>query len=197
MLVPFQSTRPRGARPEQCIAVDPNNLFQSTRPRGARPSSGADTVGWIVSIHAPTGGATVDNKNIDALAGFNPRAHGGRDLLTPPPQANFQQFQSTRPRGARHLQTDNTIPPLGFNPRAHGGRDGTDLDQVAKSVVSIHAPTGGATLGITCLTLTTCFNPRAHGGRDFFFPFCQRVTVFQSTRPRGARQAQAVYLRSD
>ena len=34
-----------------------------------------------VSIHAPTGGATnARNSILDWVSGFNPRAHGGRDL---------------------------------------------------------------------------------------------------------------------
>ena len=34
----FQSTRPRGARPNLFVTVPENRLFQSTRPRGARQS---------------------------------------------------------------------------------------------------------------------------------------------------------------
>ena len=55
--------------------------FQSTRPRGARPiyylpSSTIPSV----SIHAPTRGATIRlNHLAGACAGFNPRAHAGRD----------------------------------------------------------------------------------------------------------------------
>ena len=80
----------------------PPKMFQSTRPRGARRRS-RDTTDPVmsVSIHAPTWGATEDarysartamfqstrprgarrvsNTANTARAGFNPRAHVGRD----------------------------------------------------------------------------------------------------------------------
>jgi len=79
----FQSTRPRGARPATVPSLPAWATFQSTRPRGARPrcdrwTDGAETV----SIHAPTGGATQRVAGgRKAVASFNPRAHGGRDLV--------------------------------------------------------------------------------------------------------------------
>ena len=57
--------------------------------------------------------------------GFNPRAHGGRDAISHCFSIVACGFQSTRPRGAR----------LKFDFQAELQRD-----------VSIHAPTGGATL---------------------------------------------------
>ena len=57
--VPFQSTRPRGARrPAKSALMRSGSRFQSTRPRGARPARCAD---------APHG------------RHFNPRARVGRD----------------------------------------------------------------------------------------------------------------------
>jgi len=55
---------------------------------------------------------------------------------------------------------------LCFNPRARGGRD---LDSL-----QVHR------IG--------CFNPRARGGRDLFNAILTGYSVFQSTRPRGARR---------
>ena len=213
---PFQSTRPRGARldqraalarhadvsihaptrgatfvpaePEQCCCE-----FQSTRPRGARH---ADVVvvalPRLVSIHAPTRGATLARAPAHGRdARFNPRAHAGRD-----PWSNLP-----------------TSATLSFNPRAHAGRDELPLAyMLAEGVVSIHAPTRGATpakerllqrftvsihaptRGATAGRLDHArrrggFNPRAHAGRDggglTETPFSQS---FQSTRPRGARR---------
>ena len=122
----FQSTRPRGARPLLSLHVSTLKLFQSTRPRGARRASDRPTL-WIlqVSIHAPTRGATrvLQRRSMDRR-GFNPRAHAGRD----------------------QLPLDRARPPRSFNPRAHAGRDDrAGADIVVVGVVSIHAPTRGAT----------------------------------------------------
>ena len=164
--------------------------FQFTRPRGARLVQPRRPQDGTVSIHAPTGGATFSS--------------------SPPSQS--RQFQFTRPRGARPVRTGRGDGALRFNSRAHGGRD---FAQDGKRwivqfqftrprgarqkfgenayilLVSIHAPTGGATLdrdrfsdprnvsihaptgGATCASVRRAefvwrFNSRAHGGRDSF-----------------------------
>jgi len=99
----------------------------------------------LVSIHAPTRGATLITGMDFDIAGF----------------------QSTRPRGARPLAGAATHALRSFNPRAHAGRDAVALAAANYKGVSIHAPTRGAT-GLGCL--------------------CADLVVFQSTRPRGARQ---------
>ena len=98
--------------------------FQFTRPRGARlylSNMVVDT--FIVSIHAPTGGATPRVVEDLRVAGFNSRAHGGRD----------------------NAQLIGTLTQTGFNSRAHGGRDFDRPHERVDGLVSIHAPTGGAT----------------------------------------------------
>jgi len=54
----------------------------------------------------------------------------------------------------------------GFNPRARMGRD---------------------TSGNFLSDGTSCFNPRARMGRDLLFMIIRLLTMFQSTRPHGAR----------
>jgi len=54
-----------------------------------------------------------------------------------------------------------------FNPRARAGRDGYVKNIILNEPVSIHAPARGAT---------------------FTSPSSPLITMFQSTRPRGARQ---------
>ena len=100
--------------------------------------------------------------------GFNPRAHAGRDVPSQPTAQRIDKFQSTRPRGARQVIPDTKSRIAGFNPRAHAGRD--ELREMLKSsevgfnprahagrdvkfclgqrnwLVSIHAPTRGATV---------------------------------------------------
>ena len=197
------------------------NRFQSTRPRGARPEGAR--VGYQapgVSIHAPTRGATAHTRHTPAYPlRFNPRAHAGRDPTTAASIATCTRFQSTRPRGARPSNLARWIrPTCCFNPRAHAGRDRylcVNADKLTN--VSIHAPTRGATGDDSKLAASgefqstrprgarpgrragfcgQCgFNPRAHAGRDA--PCRASITgpAFQSTRPRGARRASRMLAR--
>ena len=166
-------------------------VFQSTRPRGARrPKTRSTTPNRIVSIHAPTRGATTGTLTaVSVNAGFNPRAHAGRDHYHHYQQRWRNQFQSTRPRGARQILCTAILKTAGFNPRAHAGRDTKHFQKPQMRVfqstrprgarqinnqtraclrlVSIHAPTRGATYrGRGIKVLPPCFNPRAHAGRD-------------------------------
>ena len=78
-------------------------------------------------------------------------------------------FQSTRPRGARQALRALIVDFFCFNPRARGGRD--------------------SWLRTSCDLGVSCFNPRARGGRDVFCHVRPLTSfLFQSTRPRGARQ---------
>ena len=121
-----------------------------------------------VSIHAPTGGATI---MVGAArwegCRFNSRAHGGRDDLL--------RLLGAQRNVSIHAPTGGATPSHGrrrpvrtcFNSRAHGGRDqDCGCLYVVHRAVSIHAPTGGAT--------------RPPCGR-------RRLREFQFTRPRGAR----------
>ena len=99
--------------------------FQSTRPRGARPVTIArDGPIRLVSIHAPTRGATDQSRQADADT----------------------RFQSTRPRGARHIANDiNTVLNEFQSTRPRGARRGGIPARGGIRAVSIHAPTRGAT----------------------------------------------------
>ena len=166
-------------------------MFQSTRPRGARPST------------VTTGVATI---------GFNPRAHGGRDANTniylfstlvsihaPTGGATCWRFsgflhvflfQSTRPRGARHASEANSSDDIMFqSTRPRGARQGWTLHGVKHGAVSIHAPTGGATYGVSSTINAQVFqSTRPRGARPSVLQLVRGVwNVFQSTRPRGAR----------
>ena len=121
-------------------------LFQSTRPRRARQIMKA-----LVCI----------------LAGFNPRAHAGRDGITA--LKNYAMSVSI------HAPTQGaTTDPFfrwlvsSFNPRAHAGRDIIFGAGFSAGLVSIHAPTQGATVAPLVKLVNGSFNPRAHAGRDFF-----------------------------
>jgi len=147
------------------------------------------------------------------MTSFNPRARVGRDSIYLIGQCFSDSFQSTRPRGARRGKSDfiladflfqstrprgarpgatvaNAKKVLRFNPRARVGRDLPKCDSVRIIDVSIHAPAWGATSSADSLiNEATGFNPRARVGRDTTCSIIwDTYMVFQSTRPRGARQ---------
>ena len=140
----FQFTRPRGARQQLRRKCMPERVFQFTRPRGARRR-------WQDTRRQSTC--------------FNSRAHAGRDSAKP---ADFfhLSFQFTRPRGARQLTPTCIWMTMSFNSRAHAGRDWEDIHLDRGVIVSIHAPTRGATQWVQAFIRHGCFNSRAHAGRD-------------------------------
>ena len=175
----FQSTRPRGARLP---------IFWTQCPEGRcfnpRAREGRDPIFWtqfpegrLVSIHAPARGATEMAPKQQPLSfGFNPRAREGRDSDYSANQITLAEFQSTRPRGARHVNGILSISGLtGFNPRAREGRDMQSSNPPSSPYpVSIHAPARGATQ-VEQEEITAKYE-------------------FQSTRPRGARHRLNLFI---
>ena len=215
--------------------IRPGDEFQSTRPRGARPDAEAAKKAADVSIHAPTRGATVLDRIGEAdiefqstrprgarpstrlrsvlATSFNPRAHAGRDHRVAPVERRervsihaptrgatllrvewikFHGFQSTRPRGARPRPRRARRRRSGFNPRAHAGRDADSAASAATQPVSIHAPTRGATQRIA---LSRCGRGVSiHAPTRGATSSARRRSTsetFQSTRPRGARRRRS------
>ena len=85
--------------------IDIAPVFQSTLPRGERPFTEFLTGDYTpISIHAPTWGATV-GQYITSYAprNFNPRSHVGSDSAAHPRSHCNKVFQSTLPRGERHI----------------------------------------------------------------------------------------------
>ena len=233
----FQSTRPRGARqglprqathPGICFnprahagrdatsvpTAPPRSRFQSTRPRGARrarPSKAiASSPCFNPRAHAGRDGLHLDKRDVFAAVSIHAPTRGATLNCAQP--ARRRMFQSTRPRGARHVAQihqhmtalfQSTRPRgarrelaemAGFHPkfqstRPRGARQVHAARERLCVVVSIHAPTRGATKShFQHRSAPSRFNPRAHAGRDpCFFPIPQEFQPFQSTRPRGAR----------
>ena len=184
----FQSTRPRGARHLTLILVPLVKRF-NPRAHGGRDSGKmGDASITVVSIHAPTGARRLGNYY----------------------HLKQVEFQSTRPRGARLSGRRANSHTFCFNPRAHGGRDNEALKAYASSIVSIHAPTGGATEDYALVVRKVHVSIHAPTGgatgRSFIRSIKTAVSIhaptggatlhglldhyaqmFQSTRPRGAR----------
>ena len=172
-------------------------VFQSTRPRGARLARLAELEQELVSIHAPTRGATCSRAGIYRRGCFNPRAHAGRDCEWMPSAAVAPCFNPRAHAGRDSSNEAKRNGTASFNPRAHAGRD-VSVSSVGYHdiIVSIHAPTRGATWWrFRPLAAPACFNPRAHAGRDVFREHVELAQLlFQSTRPRGARLTSSVVM---
>ncbi len=183
-----------GCDSQPLLFRDEFSLFQSTHPRGVR----LDDVGiyidsQIVSIHAPARGATSFTffAGIRVVVSIHAPARGATKARK---QDHLRRkFQSTHPRGVRHIK----LPATFIN-----------------CYVSIHAPARGATVndatGMTfdevfqsthprgvrhnnALSLTyreLGFNPRTRAGCDAVsWPGLYPTgSLFQSTHPRGVRQ---------
>ena len=92
----------------------------------------------------------------------------GRDLKRINEQQYGHQFQSTRPRGARHPLSIITILSFqGFNPRARVGRDkALTMDQIDMLRFNPRARVGrDKALTMDQIDMLR-FNPRARVGRD-------------------------------
>ena len=122
----FQSTRPRGARPDGKLHIVSDNKFQSTRPRGARRAIlNLYNRHQDVSIHAPARGATHHKARPGKPWLFQSTRPRGARLFVASGEYPQMQFQSTRPRGARHSVSTILRCFWRFNPRARAGRDKT------------------------------------------------------------------------
>ena len=121
----------------------------------------------IVSIHAPTWGATPPPVALKRVAGVSIHAPTWGATLVIDPYNRLEDvsihaptwgatshqdtgawlcgFQSTHPHGVRRTSTGSWGWPPCFNPRTHMGCDGVESIGQRRVGVSIHAPTWGAT----------------------------------------------------
>ena len=99
----------------------------------------------LISIHAPTRGATILCNHRGLVFGFQstlPR----EERLSFPCNISFHLiFQSTLPREERQTMRKLTIAELNFNPRSHERSDPMVKKFLLMKMISIHAPTRGAT----------------------------------------------------
>ena len=128
---------------------------------------------WLISIHAPTRGATAvtTTKETDPV------------------------FQSTLPRGERRDVIYGDVKEIQISIHAPTRGATNDSGHFSfKNGISIHAPTRGATLiDLFIRVFLDNFNPRSHEGSDGIHFVTPVVTVlFQSTLPRGERQDHKV-----
>ena len=105
---------------------------------------------------------------VEQYSGFNPRTHTGCDKVPVYTDAQLFEFQSTHPHGVR-LPTNNIVIQ-GFefqSTHPHGVRHQHQVNPYTDKLVSIHAPTRGATpVESEPNNFETGFNPRTHTGCD-------------------------------
>ena len=127
--------------------------FQSTLPRGERHIKAPGiTQRFPISIHAPTRGATGTVLFLSPELKFQstlPR--GERPPGRRSGQAQHHAFQSTLPRGERHSRSTYCSAETIISIHAPT-RGATDLsqDRLRNRSISIHAPTRGATIDQLC-----------------------------------------------
>ena len=122
--------------------------FQSTHPHGVRPHLIPDsTLIWLsFNPRTHTGCDNLYRFRQTLSGSFNPRTHTGCDFVEFLREYKGIRFQSTHPHGVR-------LPP--------------EAVLVPRDRVSIHAPTRGATVPLSCPhSRPACFNPRTHTGCD-------------------------------
>ena len=122
--------------------------FQSTLPREERPL-------WC---HIPR-----------RVLYFNPRSHERSDEVRALQIFDDKKFQSTLPREERHsFSAIMFCITKYFNPRSHERSDVRYSVFIGPSVISIHAPTRGATSkAVGCASTKSNFNPRSHERSDY------------------------------
>ena len=173
-----------------------------------------------VSIHAPAWGATacapsrINTRHrfnprarvgrdvpraltVDGVARFNPRARVGRDAIGSGIGRHMIRFQSTRPRGARHVEPVAFLAARLFqSTRPRGARHLGFTNLGDGPLVSIHAPAWGATCPQRMLIRHATFqSTRPRGARLETSVTTVRNFLFQSTRPRGARHGKAMRIK--
>ena len=140
------NSRAHGGRDRLRMLIrGPPSCFNSRAHGGRDENDRPPARRLAVSIHAPSGGATAARALDRVLAHVSIHAPTGGATGDGPGSCGCNQFQFTRPRGARLVSVGLQVSSIGFNSRAHGGRD-----------VRLHARPGRP----------VCFNSRAHGGRD-------------------------------
>ena len=145
----FQSTFPRGERPDWKQCFGGRREFQSTFPRGERPSTCRDVgIRLRISIHVPTRGTTHLQTEIPHWPKFQSTFPRGERQDQDQILQKRAKFQSTFPRGERPGWLWYSHMFLNFNPRSHEGNDYFNPRFLLIYVISIHVPTRGTTIWV-------------------------------------------------
>ena len=167
------------------VPGDPVDEFQSTLLQEERRNHiRKDFPEVFISIHAPTRGATAGFFSSDrTIAHFNPRSYKRSDPVPPAVSAlpcyfNPRSYKRSD-RGTENAATDYMIS-IHAPTRGATTRSPTLIPFIE---ISIHAPTRGATVSQQIDTSTPYdFNPRSYKRSDLYlFCTCSKRLLFQST----------------
>ena len=144
-----------------------NLLFQSTLPHGERPNVELGKSSKWVSIHAPTWGATPDDSNYRHRCKFQSTLPHGERPWRPHPSGCRWCFNPRSHMGSDEISTDEGLGNVFQSTLPHGERLMWLFLRLRQFLVSIHAPTWGATRhSFATQMISNGFNPRSHMGSD-------------------------------
>ena len=82
---------------------------------------------------------------------FNPRSHEGSDFSPTAVNVLVSNFNPRSHEGSDDVLMTYATEIQDFNPRSHEGSDLATVSSTVSAIISIHAPTRGATFIATCL----------------------------------------------
>ena len=124
---------------------------------------------------------------------FNPRSHERSDPISRLLQPSFLYFNPRSHERSDHKRIHDCSIRQDFNPRSHERSDNFVRVLYHVQLISIHAPTRGATcLPMVLRAMSSYFNPRSHERSDLPVRRMPRPRLrFQSTLPREERREEA------
>ena len=146
------------------------DIFQSTLPRGERQAT---------------------HSMLSGKVNFNPRSHEGSDNYVLDVVKHLNYFNPRSHEGSDNYVLDVVKHLNYFNPRSHEGSDFSQYKMFFMLLISIHAPTRGATgeQGTKEQTLDISIHAPTRGATSCIKTGTSILCEFQSTLPRGERPA--------
>ena len=173
--------------------------FQSALPRGERHCD-RQRAGWkyIISIRAPTRGATVNIFYFFLDVTFQSALPRGERLFWINDLFHICNFNPRSHEGSDTIFIIWILFSLYFNPRSHEGSDSTGhITITGGNKFQSALPRGERLRMLSALHVLGYFNPRSHEGSDLLCAFPLPVSyIFQSALPRGERLIDR-YRRAD
>ena len=146
--------------------------FQSTLPRGERPNASGEAFGaFDFQSTLPRGERHNQKRKEELENSFNPRSREGSDAKTVATIEGRPSFQSTLPRGERPRTGYRRCTSCkSFNPRSREGSDGTTLDHVpdCRQPFNPRSREGSDHTPLVALEHSSAFNPRSREGSDIW-----------------------------